>query len=1055
MMDDKTEPPNTFQSPYPVPGAKPVVYLVLPDATETGSLRDLLDQNGYCVEWFSSLESFREVCSREDIPAALIMDMCFPEGDEVAPRLLAELKARCQHCPPVIFTSKTDDIETRLSAYRAGASRYMVRPLDGIALLRMLKELIWQAPEQPYRVLMVDDNPLLLEAHAMHLRAAGMQVRGMTDPLQVLAVLREFVPDVLLLDLYMPRCSGIELAALLREQEEYRSLPILFLSAENDVAKQLLALNLGGDDYLVKPVDPRYLVAATAARARRARQQGELLSSLSSALYEREREHLAINQHAIVSYADADGNITYVNDRFCTISGYTRDEMLGQNHRLVKSGMHSPEFYRQMWSAISSGRVWQGELCNRSKDGRLYWVESTITPFLDGAGKPYQYISIRTDITHVKQAESALRVSEERLRRSQAYANIGTWDWDIRSDGLYWSERIAPLFGYPEGTLETSYENFMAAVHPDDRQMLSDAVENCIEHGLDYVVEHRCVWPDGTVRWLLERGDVVRDEDGMPLHMLGVVQDVTERKQAEQGRAEHRARLLEAQRLARLGNWVADMTSGELDWSEEIYRIFGYEPGSFTPSIEAFIQAVHPEDIGLVRASERNAEKTGRHDVVHRIVRPDGEVRYVHELAETECDEAGTLVRMVGTVQDVTELKRAEQAMLLAKEEAERASQAKSEFLSRMSHELRTPMNAILGFGQLLECDAGLNAEQQDNVHEILHGGRHLLELINEVLDLARVESGRIDLSLEPVLLSGVVDECFGMVQPLADARSIRLSRVGEDGVHVRADRTRIKQVLLNLMSNAIKYNRECGDVRIEVRVTGNERARICVEDTGQGIPNSRIEELFQPFNRLGAEASDIEGTGIGLTITRRLVEMMGGHVGVESELGTGSRFWVEFPIEEVTHSDHHACPAGGGCDAAKAGGHTHRVLYIEDNPANLKLISQLLARRQHLQLITAHTANLGLELAAAHRPELILLDINMPGMDGYQLLSVLRADERLKTIPVVAITANAMPRDIERGLQAGFVDYLSKPIDIHLFNATLDRWLEGEWQDGTRRVRS
>jgi hypothetical protein len=279
------------------------------------------------------------------------------------------------------------------------------------------------------------------------------------------------------------------------------------------------------------------------------------------------------------------------------------------------------------------------------------------------------------------------------------------------------------------------------------------------------------------------------------------------------------------------------------------------------------------------------------------------------------------------------------------------------------------------------------------------------------------------------------------------------LSRVGEDGVHVRADRTRIKQVLLNLMSNAIKYNRECGDVRIEVRVTGNERARICVEDTGQGIPNSRIEELFQPFNRLGAEASDIEGTGIGLTITRRLVEMMGGHVGVESELGTGSRFWVEFPIEEVTHSDHHACPAGGGGDAAKAGGHTHRVLYIEDNPANLKLISQLLARRQHLQLITAHTANLGLELAAAHRPELILLDINMPGMDGYQLLSVLRADERLKTIPVVAITANAMPRDIERGLQAGFVDYLSKPIDIHLFNATLDRWLDGESHGRTQEV--
>ncbi|MHB0917820.1 MAG: ATP-binding protein, partial [Thiobacillus sp.] len=393
--------------------------------------------------------------------------------------------------------------------------------------------------------------------------------------------------------------------------------------------------------------------------------------------------------------------------------------------------------------------------------------------------------------------------------------------------------------------------------------------------------------------------------------------------------------------------------------------------------------------------------------------------------------------------QDITEQVAVERALIAARDEADRANRTKSEFLSSMSHELRTPMNAILGFGQLMEYDATLPDEHQDNVQEILKAGHHLLELINEVLDLSKVESGHVDLSLEPVEVCLVVEVCLALVGPLADQRDIQLSHKGLKGKAVRADRTRLKQALLNLLSNAIKYNRDGGSVRIEVQLEGADRLRIRVSDSGLGIPAGRLKELFQPFSRLDAENSDIEGTGIGLTITQRLVEMMGGAVGVESEAGAGSTFWIELPLESVADvAQDRPGLVDDGAAPIRLEAAQHVVLYIEDNPSNIKLIAQILGRRPHVHLLTAHTPELGIELAQSRRPELILLDINMPGMDGYQVLEVLKADARLQAIPVVAITANAMPRDIERGRAAGFADYLTKPIDVAGFFGMLDRCL-------------
>jgi signal transduction histidine kinase/CheY-like chemotaxis protein len=373
---------------------------------------------------------------------------------------------------------------------------------------------------------------------------------------------------------------------------------------------------------------------------------------------------------------------------------------------------------------------------------------------------------------------------------------------------------------------------------------------------------------------------------------------------------------------------------------------------------------------------------------------------------------------------------------------AEKANLAKSDFLSSMSHELRTPLSAILGFAQLIESGSPApTTTQKRSIDQILQAGWYLLDLINEILDLALIESGKLSLSLEPISLSEVMHECQAMIEPQAKKRGISVAFPQIEIRHfVEADRTRVKQVLINLLSNAIKYNKMGGTVVVGCIAKPPGRIRICVKDSGDGLTQDKLAQLFQPFNRLGQEADVEEGTGIGLVVCKRLVELMGGVIGVESAVGKGSEFWIDLNLTaEPRPAAGTVEPTASAQAQVQADAQMRTLLYVEDNPANLMLVEDLIARRPDIRLLSARDGSRGIEIARASRPDVILMDINLPGISGLTALRILAEDPATAQIPVIALSANAIPRDIEKGLEAGFFRYLTKPIKVNEFMDTLD----------------
>ena len=488
-----------------------------------------------------------------------------------------------------------------------------------------------------------------------------------------------------------------------------------------------------------------------------------------------------------------------------------------------------------------------------------------------------------------------------------------------------------------------------------------------------------------------------------------------------------------------------------MSWNSGAQRIKGYSAEEIVgQSFTRFYSSKDAERGAPTRDLEA-ARTRGRFEDEGWRMRRDGSTFWANIVLTAVLDHVGNLRGFAQLTRDLTGRRQAEDEIAKAKAVAEKTSLASAEFLSGMSHELRTSLNAILGFAQLMESEQPPpTPSQKESVAKIVQAGWYLMELINEVMDLAMIESGRLSWSLEPMSLADVMHECQAAIEPQAQKSGIRMTLPEIDGqCFIKADRTRVKQVLTNLLSNAIKYNRPGGSVVVECTVSAPQRVRISVTDTGAGMQPDQLAQLFRPFSRVGQETSAAAGAGIGLVVTKRLVELMGGVIGVRSHVGKGSVFWIELVTAvapRLTAGDEARIPLTG--PVIRPGAAPRTLLYVEDNPANLQLVEQIIARRPDMRLLSARNGPLGIALARSARPDVILMDINLPGMSGIKAMQMLRAETVTAHIPVVALSANAIPRDIERGLEAGFFRYLTKPIKVAEFMETLDVALKYAEQD-------
>jgi PAS domain S-box-containing protein len=780
---------------------------------------------------------------------------------------------------------------------------------------------------------------------------------------------------------------------------------------------------------------------------------------------------LADNISQLTWMGDAQGSIFWYNKRWFDYTGTTLEEMRGWGWQKVHHPDHEQRVVEKFKHHLEMGEVWEDTFPLRGADGQYRWFLSRALPIRDEHDMVVRWFGTNTDITEREEAGAL----QKAIFDSANFSSIAT---DAKGVIQIFNVGAERMLGY---TAAEVMNQITPADISDPQELIARASSLSVElgtpitpgfealvfkasRGIEDIYELTYIRKDGSRFPAVVSVTALRDDQNTIIGYLLIGTDNTARKQAEQA-------LLKAGALQNAIFNSANFSSIATD-AKGVIQIFNVGAECMLGyAATDVVNQITPADISdpqevIARAAALSIElgtpitpgfealvfkaSRGIEDIYElTYIRKDGSrfpaVVSVTALRDDQEEIIGYL--LIGT--DNTARKRVDEVLQQntvelekAKAIAEKANLAKSDFLSSMSHELRSPLNAILGFAQLMNSDTPPpTTSQKESIDQILHAGWYLLELINEILDLAVVESGRLTLSLEPVSLPDVMIECQAMIEPQAQQRGITMTFPSFTGAcYVRADHTRVKQVLINLLSNAIKYNQVGGSVDVSYEVSTPGRIRISVKDTGPGLTVANRAQLFQPFNRLGQESGGEEGTGIGLVVSKRLVELMRGVIGVESAAGKGSVFWIELDTEEDPHAGYLQTAVPLHPDApVPAGLRPRLLLYVEDNPANLKLIEKLIARRPQMRLLSAQNGLDGINLARARLPDVILMDINLPGISGIEAMKILRLDPTTAHIPIVALSANAIPRDIEKGLAAGFFRYLTKPIKVDEFLQTLE----------------
>lgn len=770
-----------------------------------------------------------------------------------------------------------------------------------------------------------------------------------------------------------------------------------------------------------------------------------------AALRETRALRATIDEHAIVSVADASGRIVDVNPAFCAISGYTKDELIGQNHRVVNSGVHPKEFWVEMWRTIASGRPWRGEVCNRAKDGTLYWVDSMVAPFRDANGRIVKYVSIRIDITARKRAEEASRKSSEMLRRTGAMARVGGWELEAATMTPVWSEEVYAIHEVTPG--ETLDLAKAVAYYPEDAQtQVLEALQDAIHSQTPFDLVLPLMTAKGKHLWVRAQGEPVI-ENGVVTRLVGALQDVTLKVSQQIAAREQADRLELTVRAAGLGTWEWNCVNGEVAFNETWWTMLGYQPCDIAGNMAGWKQLIHPEDLDRVMSvlTEHLEGRTREYRCEHRLRRKNGTWAWILDVGQvTARDDEGKPLRAAGVHIDIDSAKQLEASLSEAKQTAEAATRAKSEFLANMSHEIRTPLTAILGYADLLreEGEVTLSPERRMEMVDTIRGaGQHLMTVINDILDLSKIEAGKMTVEKIETPLVQILHEVQSLIAPRARGKGVAMTTRFDTPVpeRIKSDPTRLRQILMNLVGNAAKFT-EAGSVTMATRMEQG-RLVIDIEDTGPGMTLEQASALFSAFSQADSTVSRKHGgTGLGLTICGRLAGLMDGSVTlVSTEVGAGSCFRLDLPMEGASDAPLVNSFDVVQCRNEKAVRTTvalqGRILLAEDGVDNQRLIAHHL-RRAGAAVEIAENGRRALEMLEAPGAafDLLLTDIQMPEMDGYTLARTLR--ERGNRIAIVALTAHAMPEDRQRCTDAGCDDYASKPIEKSALLETCAKWL-------------